>query len=78
MTVRTKNCVRPIKHREIRRYTQQEPPSCGEIRQNIVNRNFEDLHKDLLQENELLSVYRSLDAADREAVLDLARRLSRT
>jgi hypothetical protein len=78
MTVRTKNCVRPIKHREIRRYTQQDVPSIGELQQDLVNRNFDDLHKDLLQENELLSVYRSLDPADRAAVLDLARRLHRT
>lgn len=77
MRVRTKNCVRPIKHREIRRYTQQEVPSNGELGQESVYRQSEDLHKDLLQEDELLSVFRSLEQADRDAVLDMARRLRR-
>lgn len=59
------------------KYTQQDVPSSGELQQNLVNRNFEDLHKDLLQEDELLSVFRSLEQADRDAVLDMARRLRR-
>lgn len=60
-----------------KKYTQQDVPSSGELQQNLVNRNFEDLHKDLLQEDELLSVFRSLEQADRDAVLDMARRLRR-
>jgi hypothetical protein len=77
MTVRRKTCVRPIKHWKNRRYTQQEVPSNGELGQETVYRQSEDLHKDLLQEDELLSVFRSLEQADRDAVLDMARRLRR-
>jgi hypothetical protein len=59
------------------KYTQQEVPSNGELGKDSVYRQSEDLHKDLLQEDELLSVFRSLEQADRDAVLDMARRLRR-